>query len=86
MTNALIPQWLSQSTDKRTDSVALPAATSLSVAGAVHHVALLVAFGKFLVHFIVNAIDDALVCSQKRRRMDQNNTLSIGKVKTGTKA
>lgn len=56
----------SEWTERRTDSIALPAPASLSVAGAVHHVALFVALGKFLVYFIVNAINDALVCSQKR--------------------
>lgn len=44
-----------------THSVTLPASTSLSIAGAVHHVALVMALGKFLVYFIVHAVDDALV-------------------------
>ena len=44
-----------------TDSVTLPASTSLPIAGAVHHVALIMALGKFLVYFIVHAVDDALV-------------------------
>lgn len=56
---------LREGTGGRTDSVALPAPASLSVAGAVHHVALIVALGKLLVYFIVDAINDALVCSQQ---------------------
>lgn len=73
--------------DGRTDSVALPAPASLAEAGAVHHVALLVALGKLLVYFIVHAIDNALVCSQKRGREDQNATSSHGRGgQTGTKA
>ena len=46
---------------ERTDGVTLPATTSLSVAGAVHHVALVVALGEFLVHFIVHAVNNTLI-------------------------
>ena len=52
--------------NRRTDSITLPAPASLSVAGAVHHVALFVALGKFLVYLIVSTINNALVCSQER--------------------
>lgn len=50
-----------------TDGVALPAPTSLSIAGAVHHVAIAVAFGEFLVYLIVQAINNALIWTQNER-------------------
>lgn len=46
---------------ERTEGIALPPPTSLSIAGAVHHVAFVMALGKFLVHLIVHAIHNALV-------------------------
>lgn len=66
-------------TDRRTNSIALPAPAPLSKAGAVHHVALVVALGKLLIYFIVNTINDALVCSQKRSRIKTPAGLSGGR-------
>lgn len=53
---------------ERTNSVTLPASTSLSMAGAVHHVALIVDLGEFLVHFIVQAINNTLIWIWKGER------------------
>lgn len=53
---------------QRTGGVALPASASLPVAGAVHHVALVVALGELLVYFIGKAVDDALICTCEHER------------------
>lgn len=50
-----------------TDGVALPAPTSLSIAGAVHHVAIVVAFGEFLVYLVVQAVNNALIWTHNER-------------------
>lgn len=47
--------------NEHTEGVALPPSTSLAIAGAVHHVAFVVALGKFLVHLIGHTFHDALV-------------------------
>lgn len=44
-----------------TDSVAFPAATALTEACAVHHVALVVALVKRLVHFICESVYNTLI-------------------------
>lgn len=46
-----------------TNGVALPAATPLSKAGAVHHVAFIVLFGESLVHLIGQTVHNTLICS-----------------------
>lgn len=58
---------------KHTNSIALPAPSSLSIAGAVHHVALIMTLGEFLVYFIVQAVNKALVWSQKRSTVNNRN-------------
>lgn len=50
---------------EHTASVTLPASASLSKAGAVHHVALVMAFGEFLVYFIGQAINNTLICKKE---------------------
>lgn len=49
---------------KHTDSVTLPATTSLSKAGAVHHVSFIMVFSKSLVDLIGQAIHNTLVCNR----------------------
>lgn len=62
---------------ERTDGVTLPASTSLSVAGAVHHVALIVDFGEFLVYFIGQAINNALICRRKENKLRLYNMTTV---------
>lgn len=59
----LILQPLGLMGNERTKGIALPASTSLPIAGAVHHIAFVMLLGKLLVYFIVQAINNALVCS-----------------------
>ena len=61
-----------------TDGVALPAAASLSVAGAVHHVALLVLLCEGLVHLVGQAIHDALVWRSTENREEGVHTAAKG--------
>lgn len=52
---------------ERTNSVTLPVSTSLSKAGAVHHVALVVALGEFLVYFIGQTINYTLIWMHREK-------------------
>lgn len=47
--------------DKPTNGVALPAATALPKAGAVHHVSLIVPLGEGLVNLVCQAIHATLI-------------------------
>jgi len=51
---------------ERTERVTLPASTPLSKAGAVHHVALVVALGEVLVYFIGQGINHTLIWTREK--------------------
>lgn len=53
-------------TNRLTNGIALPAASPLAKAGAVHHVTLIVSLAEQLVHIIGQAINNALVWMGKR--------------------
>ena len=61
-----------------TNGVALPAAPALSVAGAVHHVALVVLLGEGLVHLVGEAVHDALVWGSTEQTEERVNTEAEG--------